>query len=276
MQPESSLCGKVANAQELLRRAFAEFNRPAVMCSFGKDSLVALHLALQVRPGLPVIFHREPFFPDKYEYANEVIVAWNLTVYDFPPAKTALQQNAVGDLEIVNSYDCGGGKFCDLPTGVIGYGEGEHYLCALRDLVLKPRGRFDYPWDLVVHGHKSADVDPFHGPVPLAADIGLNLGGAATPVFPLRDWSDEDIWAYIEAEGLPIHHERYEKIDGQWRERPDKTLNPDYFPACTACLRKGGGPVHCPRLDAEIPNVAAQLPWTEPRPTHYMKQPTAD
>lgn len=264
---------KISAATVLLERALAEFRRPAVMCSFGKDSLVALHLALRVRADLPVIFHREPFFPAKYAYANRLIEEWGLTVYDFPPAKTALQQNAAGDMEIVNSYDCGGGRFCDLPTGVVEPRGGEPWLCGLRDLVLKPRGRFEYPWDLVVHGHKSADVDPFHGSVPLAADFGLNVGGAATAVFPLRDWTDADVWTYIEEEQLPIHTERYEKVEGTWRERADKTLNPDYFPACTACLAREGGPVWCPRLAAEVPNMAGQLPWTAPQPTHYMQPP---
>lgn len=262
---------KTAAARALLERAFAEFRRPAVMCSFGKDSMVALHLALSVRADLPVICHREPFFPEKYRFANQVIEDWGLTVYDWPPAKTALQVNSAGDYEVVNSYDCGGGRFCELPTGIVEPQPGRPYLCGLRDLVLKPRGRFDYPWDLVVHGHKSADVDPFHGPVPLAADLGLNLGGAASPLFPLRDWSDSDVWDYHEAHGLPIHTDRYERApEGGWRERADKTLNPDYFPSCMACLAREGGPVFCPRLGCEVPNMAAQVPWTAPAPTHYM------
>lgn len=264
-----ALDAKIDFACDLLRRAFAEFRRPAVMCSFGKDSLVALHLVRRLRTDLPVIFHREPFHPAKYDYANRVIRDWDLTVYDYPPARTALQENAAGEIEVVGSYDCGGGRYCDLPTGIVEPRAGEPYLCALRDLMLKPRGSFEYPWDLVVHGHKSADVDPFHGPVPLAADIGLNIG-TATPVFPLRDWSDSDIWDYIEAYDLPIHTERYEYADGRWTERADKTLNPDYFAACTACLHRSGGPAYCPRLGCEVPNVAAQLPWTQPQPTRYM------
>lgn len=255
-------------ALNFIEKTLTRFKNPAVMCSFGKDSLVVLHLTHRVRK-LPVIFHREPFFAKKYRYANEVIEKWNLTVYDYPPHKTAIQQ--VGDeVEIVGYYDIGGDKYVALPTGLCEPNENEVPLCALHDVYLKPKGRFAYPWDCVVHGHKSCDVDPFHGHVPLAADVALNLD-TSTPIFPLREWSHADVWEYIEKHNLPIHHDRYEKVGGEWREKSDKSLNPDYFPACSACMRRGGSSVYCPRFDCEISNVSSQLQWVEPKKLSYMK-----
>lgn len=258
---------KEESALHLIDTALMQFKAPAVMCSFGKDSLVALHLSMRVKR-LPVIFHREPFFPRKYAYANSVIEAWDLDVYDYPPSGTAIQEKD-GEVEIVNYYTIGQAT-CALPTGVIHPKEGERFICGLKDLLLKPRGTFAYPWDMVIHGHKSSDVDPFHGAVPLAADIGINLG-SASPVFPIRNWTDDDVWEYIERHDLPIHHDRYEKVMGKWMESPDKTLNPDYLPACTACMRRGGGPVRCPKFNCEVANVSAQLPWTEPQKMAYME-----
>ncbi|NJL09621.1 MAG: hypothetical protein HC908_03755, partial [Calothrix sp. SM1_7_51] len=60
---------------------------------------------------LPCIFNKEPFFPTKYEFANQVIKDWNLTVYDFPPMRTFIQSIILEDdkeeIEIVNYYECG-------------------------------------------------------------------------------------------------------------------------------------------------------------------------
>lgn len=253
-----------------IKSTLAGFKNPAIMCSFGKDSLVVTHLTLRACGNLPVIFHREPFYSKKYRYANEVIEAWNLTVYDYPPHKSAIQQKG-NEVEILGYYDIGGDKYCCLPTGICAPTGDEVPLCALQDVYLKPKGRFAYPWDCVVVGHKSCDVDPFHGAVPLSADIGLNVG-TSTPIFPIRDWSHQDVWDYIEGHNLPIHHDRYEKqLDGSWCEKQDKQFNPDYFPACTACMVRDGGTVLCKRFGRSVSNISKQLDWVSPVKTDYME-----
>jgi 3'-phosphoadenosine 5'-phosphosulfate sulfotransferase (PAPS reductase)/FAD synthetase len=258
-------------AIDFLKRTLGKFKNPAIMCSFGKDSLVVTHLALRACGNLPVIFHKEPFYPKKYRYANSVIEAWNLTVYDYPPRRTAIQQKD-NEVEIIGYYDIGGDKTSMLPTGICDPVGDEVPVCGLHDIYLKPKGRFAYPWDCVVHGHKTCDVDPFYGEVPLFADVGLNVG-TSTPVFPIRDWSHQDVWDYIEKHELPIHYDRYEKqLDGSWAEKADKQLNPDYFPACTACMRRDGGAVQCPRFGCEVSNVSKQLDWVSPVKPDYMKE----
>lgn len=257
MTPE--LTAKVESARAIIATALAHFTLPAVMCSFGKDSMAVLHLVRQQRD-LPVIFHREPFQPAKYAYANRVIMEWDLTVYDFPPEKTAVQEGG-GELEVMNYYSLGGGHNCALPTGVRAPLAGEKALCGLRDLYGKPTGTFAYPWNAVFHGHKSADVDPVMGAVPLHADYALNVD-CATAIFPLRDWTDADVWAYLEQSGAPLHTERYlKRADGTWKERTDKTHNPDYLTACTACMRSDGPrAVPCPRLAGQlVQNISSQL-----------------
>ncbi len=248
---------KTAVALEFIRTVLRRAERPALMCSFGKDSMVVAHLLRTAGHQLPVIFHREPFLPRKYAFARKVISLWNLTVYDFPPLTTAVAEKD-GTMEIVNYYPAGA-RPCALPTGLVAPAEGERALCALHDFYLKPTGTFHYPWDVVFHGHKSCDHDPIYGPVPLAADFARNLD-SVSPAFPLREWTDEDVWAYHEQHQLPVHLERYEQIDGAWRERADKRRNPDYFPACWACMTAGGGAVPCPRLGGALTaNVAKQL-----------------
>jgi len=259
-----------SDAITFLQETVGKFKNPAIMCSFGKDSVVVLDLARKALGNLPVIFHREPFFPAKYKYANDLIIKWNLTVYDYVPHKTAIQQKG-DDVEIVGYYDVGGERYAGLPTGICAPEEGEETICGLYDVYLKPKGRFAYPWDCCIHGHKSCDVDPFHGPVELLSDVGLNIT-CSTPIFPIRNWSHANVWEYIEKHNIPIHHDRYEQdLNGEWYEKADKRLNPDYFPACVACMKRDGGKVFCPRLNCETSNVADQLTWVEPTKTIYVK-----
>ncbi len=51
---------KVALAKLTIKAGLENSRNPAVMCSFGKDSVVVLHLVNTFKR-LKVIFHREPF-----------------------------------------------------------------------------------------------------------------------------------------------------------------------------------------------------------------------
>lgn len=263
---------KVAAAKALIEDVLAEARRPAVMSSFGKDSMVVLHLVRSSAKGktLPVIFHREPFLPRKYRFARKVIALWNLTVYDFPPQATAVQMN--GDcMEVMNYYPAGA-RPCALPTGLSKPGKNEPTLCALYDFYLRPVGTFTYPWDVVFHGHKSSDVDPIMGAVPLASDFARNVDSVSA-AFPLRHFTDADVWEYHRRFELPVHHERYDEANGG-KEREDKTYNPDYFPACWACMIPDGpAAVPCPRLNGlQTSNVSTQLRWAAREQPAYLQR----
>lgn len=263
------LADKIEAAKVLIGQVMQEAGRPAIMSSFGKDSMVLLHLVRSLGHKLPVIFHKEPFMPKKYRFARKVINLWDLTVYDFPPNATAVQEHE-GEYEIVNYYP-GGQRPVVLPTGICAPAKGETPLCGLHDIYLKPIGTFGYPWDFVFVGHKSSDHDPIYGAVPLAADVARNLGSASA-AFPVRHFTDEDVWAYHKQFDLPMHVERYEQTKDGWRERADKTQNPDYFPACVACMRQDGGAVPCHRLGGALTsNVAAQLRWAPRENPNYLQ-----
>lgn len=257
MTPELST--KVETARAIIAAALRLFRAPAVMCSFGKDSLVVLHLVREQRPDLPVIFHRLPFEPGKYAYANAMIEEWNLAVYDYPPERVGVQEGN-GEMHFVSYYPLGGGHSCALATGVRAPLDGDDFVCGLRDVYGRPTGTFKFPWDAVFHGHKSTDVDPVIGAVPLHADYALNAE-AASAVFPLRSWTDADVWAYLEASGMPLPTDRYIKLESGWKDRADQQHNPDYITACTACMRSAGPrAVPCPRLAGQlVQNVSSQL-----------------
>lgn len=266
---------KIEAANKIITMTRANYKRPVVMSSFGKDSMALLGLIRAAGLKFPVIFHREPFFPEKYEFANRVIKDWDLEVYDYPPSQTALMKRN-GQMEVVNFYAFGGGPnwqqhMTALPTGIVDpdYEKcGQRFLCGLKDLLLKPLGNFIYPWDAVLLGHKSTDVDPLRGPMPLHVDI-KQTPDSPDALFPLRTWSDADVWEYAEQEQLPIHTDRYQK-NGAWHERADKSLNPDYFPVCMRCIdRDQPTEVICPKTGLQINNVSAQVRYIDEREVDY-------
>jgi hypothetical protein len=260
----------IEESEILIEQMMREYRNPVLMCSFGKDSMVLLHLMRDLQFKIPVIFHREPFMPAKYQFANQIINRWNLTVYDYPAARTTFCKRQ-GKMEVLNEYQIGA-ETCMVPTGIMDPEPGQEYLCALKDLLYKPLGTFNYPWDLCFIGHKSSDVDPLHGKLEFEIDVKRNLNSAHF-AFPLRKWSDKDIWDYIEEYGVPYHQSRYEKVGNTWMEKLDRTYNPDYFPACTACIdRDQPATVHCPKLGRNINNLSSRIAYQEPQFDYIKKE----
>lgn len=260
---------KITIAIAKIQNAATHFVKPATLCSFGKDSMVLLHLVRSAGFDWPVVFYREPHFPSKYAFANKVIEDWDLTVYDYP-ARTRSVLSKNGHVEVMGHYPFGSGEIL-LPTGLYEPSNfNERYLCAKDDVLARATGDFRVPWSAVMVGHKDCDHDPLQGSLTLKLDQKQTLG-CPTMVFPIRDWTDENIWKYSEENNVPIHLDRYEKVDGKWREKENRTKNPDWFPSCSRCIDKSKGDyVFCPKSGGVINNISAAVP--EPiLPTYYGK-----
>lgn len=261
---------KITESCALLGKACGNFRNPAIMWSGGKDSMVMLSLIRSHfgRIPYPVIFHREPFFPKKFEFHHAVEREWGFLAIDYPHAATSLQKNN-GVLEIARWYQIGPERRCLVPVShyEADMMDGE-YLCGLEDLMKRPSGTFNYPWDVVFVGHKSCDTDLFAGgDIPLHVDCKINVG-AASAAFPIRNWTHDDVWDYIEEYHVPYDAERYD-IETR-TERKDKTLNSDWYQCCVRCMDKDGPKVvDCPRLGMQIDNISDQLPYTPPQNLDY-------
>jgi len=247
---------KVDAAVGLIQEVVEEHVNPVVMSSFGKDSMVLLDLVKRAGFRLPILFFKEPYFPRKYHFANQVIEANDYVVYDYPPLETAFFKRN-GKVEVYNFYQSVN-KPIGLPTGIKVPKAGEDYLCALSALYGKPTGTYDFQWDAAFIGHKATDVDPLLGPVPIHNDR-VEAPEELHLAFPLRSFTDADIWEYHLENHLPINRQRYNEADN-WREFDDVTYNPDYFPACTACMDLDQGiKVYCPKVGAMVESVSSQL-----------------
>lgn len=71
-------------AKKLIGWAVEKYPRIALACSFGKDSITVLHLALQVDPTIKVFHVETPFLPkETLEYKERIVKEWNLNIKTF-------------------------------------------------------------------------------------------------------------------------------------------------------------------------------------------------
>lgn len=221
---------------------------PIVLCSFGKDSLVLLHLCLRFRK-VPVLFFRFAKFHEKHAHAYRVMQQWDLEVFDMWP-RTATEYQHGDFFEVLHGYPTGPGGVLFLFSGIRARREDEtRYLCTVDDLLLRPKAQLqDYRWDCTFHGHKSSD-DPEVGAMgPIVKPV--SQLGTTRLVVPFIDWSDADVWDYIKKYDLPYDRQRYDERD--------ETVSPDRYPTCFKCLdtRHLGEIVHCPKYQQPIRNLA--------------------
>jgi hypothetical protein len=165
-----------------------------------------------------------------------------------------------------------------VPKNIVEPKPGQPYLCGLADFLERPKGRFDYPWRGVLIGHKNSDEDQIAGKVPLHVDVRPGADGEPDAYFPLRWWTDKDVWEYTEECGLPVQGDRYAKgsdgTDGsapEWRELEEKATNSDYWPACIKCIdRREGDVVRCPKLGGmATQNVSSRVLYVDIKPDYF-------
>lgn len=239
---------KEARALTIIREQLRTAVNPIILCSFGKDSIVLLHLCLRLRK-VPVLFFRFAKFHEKHAHAATVMQAWDLEVYDLWP-KTVTDYQRGDFFEVLHGYATGDNGTIQLFSGIRERRDGEtRFLCACDDLMGRPKTQsHDYPWDVTFHGHKGTD-DPELGASGAIVNPVSQLGGTKL-VVPFTDWTDEDIWAYIRKYDLPYDHARYD-------ERQEAT-SPDKYPTCFRCLdtRLIGESVDCPKYHQPLVNIA--------------------
>ena len=262
----------VLKTAEKMRAWHARWPNSAVLWSGGKDSTALLHV-LKFKAGidLPVIQYREPKFRERYAYSDELIKQWGLEVYDYAPSRVAIADGPdveTGEIrfDMLKYYQCGSAATV-LTLGTERPTESElesgKYLCAVKDFLNRPTGTFDFPWSAMFVGTKGGDTDLIKGEIPLAMDIRC-VDGMPASLYPIRDWSDENVFEYLETEGVAADPTRYVKRGGIWGNNPDKSLNADFYPTCFNCVDRHQGPhVDCPKLKARVSNISHLAPYTD-------------
>ncbi|MGZ6480550.1 MAG: sulfate adenylyltransferase subunit CysD [Bdellovibrionales bacterium] len=192
-----------AESIHIMREAAAEFERPVILYSIGKDSSCLLRLAQKAfYPGpipIPLLHVDTGFkFAEMYEFRDMVVkeIGADLLVY----------KNEAAISDNVNPYDLGTQKCCGfLKTAAlldalkkydfqaaIGGARREEERSRAKERVFSFRG-VEGQWD-----PKNQRPELWN-----LFNAKINKGESIR-VFPLSNWTELDIWQYIHRENIPV------------------------------------------------------------------------
>lgn len=260
---------RVETAVAFLDRMLERAQNPVILWSGGKDSMVVLHmLKFLMNRELPVVCWKEPWMPRKLRFINQVIDDWNLEVYDYAPSAVRLCKGKEERVDImeyyqINSTAAPSPQFAMVARGTLKPEKNLPFLCALETFLARPLGTYNFPWDCLIMGHKSSDDDPTVGKVPLSVDR-LQVENAGAILFPIREWSDTDVFEYHEKHDVPHDGTRYDVKNRKVKDLANLS-NSDYFHTCTKCCDPTSASfVRCPKYDVDVNNVSHIVPWVKP------------
>jgi hypothetical protein len=157
---------------------------PAVLLSFGKDSLLLMALARQVRTDITAIWFDDGT-TDRHA-AEAIIRDWSLTCYTYGPANIYTVEDS-GRLAVISEYSING-TLLPLVTDVV-VGDG---VC-LQTIQRTPS--LYMPFDLLLSGYKDCDTHWLADGTLLYPE-GLVVGGARL-IAPLRTLTDAEVLNWL-------------------------------------------------------------------------------
>ena len=229
----------IESSLALIREQLAWAKRPCVLWSSGKDSQILLWLVRQIDPNITIFYFQAFPHPMKHAFANRVIREWGLNVViPIPAERDAIVKD--NHAEIIELYQLGPKRLMYFPIEA----EPNHQptfnsRCAVEKLGAPVQNQVSLMRDLAFIGHRNDDVDPTFGAVPLKDYVAESENGDFRYVYPLKDWTEHDIWTASHIHKIPQNTARY--VDR------DMSQNNDYYPMCSNCLRNDEAEVFCPR-----------------------------
>lgn len=223
------LVDKISHSLSLIQEALTLSESPVVAWSSGKDSQVLLWLVQQVKADIPLVFFRNADDPVRFAFADEFLATRNLTTFIPQPEAYDIVANG-DDVELMTVR-----SFAPQSYGMCGIGIDENApvkRCGL-EVINRVPAQPEMSFDCVFIGHRSDDICPVQGAIPLASSQGKLAN--STLFYILKDWTDADVWECIREYDIPVDPKRYDIPNG--KEWADKTFNPDYDGLCVNCVK---------------------------------------
>ncbi|MEW2311192.1 sulfate adenylyltransferase subunit CysD [Streptomyces sp. NPDC006864] len=208
-----------AESVHIFREVAGEFERPVILFSGGKDSIVMLHLALKAFAPAPVPFallHVDTGhnFPEVIAYRDRVAARYGLrlhiaSVQEFIDTGR-LRERADGirnPLQTVPLLDAIETRRFD---AVLGGGRRDEEKARAKERVFSVRDEFG-AWD---PRRQRPELWSLYN--------GRHSPGEHVRVFPLSNWTELDVWQYIQREGIELpeiyyaHEREVFARDGMW------------------------------------------------------------
>lgn len=180
-------------ARQKVREALVRSASPAVLSSFGKDSMLLLWLVREVKPSTPVIWFRTG---QDERFAKRIIREWNLTAFSWAPADMYVVKDADEARTLVHEYGIGA---CRFPVLIDLNGDGGP--CAVDKFPLRVPSLY-LPFDILLVGYKDTDQHWLKGDSKLFKDG--TFFDRAEVIAPLRHMTDEAVRAAIVDHHIPF------------------------------------------------------------------------
>lgn len=195
---------------EELKEILARAKNPAVSCSFGIDSLVILHLCLQIKPDILVVWNNTLVeYPDTVRFARQLTKKWNLNLVETKPKVTFW--------DIVEKYGFplarrGGTKEDNKNTKKYRKTEYPTDNCCfnLKKAPMK-RAIRENSIDFAIDGMRRTESWTRRR---LKEKLKFNKKWKTYKFHPILHWTREDVWKYVRSNHLPYNPLYDKKLDG--------------------------------------------------------------
>ena len=201
--PVSELEALEAESIQIIREVAAEFSRPALLYSIGKDSSVLLRLAQKAfAPGrlpFPLLHVDTSYkFQEMIEFRDATVARLGLELI-VHSNRQALRDGA-------NPFKLGTGKCCaELKTKALLDAIKTHRIDAAMGGARREEERSRAKERIYSFRDSLGQWDPRNQRPELWNLFNGRLeNGESMRVFPLSNWTELDIWRYIEREGIPV------------------------------------------------------------------------
>jgi len=192
-----------AESIRILRQVAADFERPVLLYSVGKDSSVLLHLALKAffpsRPPFPLLHVDTTWkFREMIEFRDATVKRLGLDLI--------VHTNPDGLAQNINPFTHGSSRYTDIMKTqalrqALDQGRYDAAIGGARRDEEKSRAKER----IFSHRSKNHVWDPKNQRPELWSLYNTRINpGESMRVFPLSNWTEIDIWTYIYLEDIPI------------------------------------------------------------------------
>jgi len=187
---------KIEVATDLIKRVLAKHEKPVVACSFGKNSMVVLHMVLQFNPNVYVLFNNTLMeYPDTYAFKKVISENWKLNLLETRPLRTFWW--------VVENY--GFPLFSRK-----GHHDASKNCCRyLKEYPIENILR-KYRFDLYFTGLSRHESRLREFSAKKYGNYFYSKNFKHWKCHPIQDWTEEDVWKYHEIYNLP-HNSLYDK-----------------------------------------------------------------
>jgi len=253
------LTWKIENAHVSILKALEMGKEPRLLCSFGKDSTVMVDLLSHY--GIrKVLFLYDADEAVDWDHIQTVVDKYKLDL--IPLSKGRSLFYVIDDIPMLLSFPyINRSCMLPMPTNIDNWrGTGE-FVCIDNQLRVPYGPVLEDDGDLMFLGQKITDLnvklhltvvdsfiqedqEAFAEKIARQGDI-FEIGPGLPGCSPLKFWSDNDVWNYIEEKELPWSRKVYK----------DRKRLPHTYPCCYRCHDPNGPvTVECPIMNRGVPN----------------------